>query len=183
MMIVEQSVEWELVNPTQLDLHSNPGCRGGKPVANRLSYSMTILSPYHFYKIMQSQGKSILKKRIFITQWMKVNGAVEVDSWCRVKSCVSSVESCCKRCEQQTFSPVACPVPMFLMINLCFDVAVVDKVALEQVFPRVLLIFPSNHHSAVAPSVRCVIALTRQHVIVSTVLKFQALCLTWHLAG
>jgi hypothetical protein len=55
MMSVEQSVEWELVeklkywektcpsatlfttNPTWSDLGSNPGRRGGKPVANRLS--------------------------------------------------------------------------------------------------------------------------------------------------
>jgi hypothetical protein len=57
MMSVEQSVEWELAGETEvlaenlpqfslcpprilydLDLDSNPGHSGGKPVTNRLSY-------------------------------------------------------------------------------------------------------------------------------------------------
>jgi hypothetical protein len=62
MMSVEQSVEWQLTgetevlgeylpratlsttNPTWLDLGLNPSSRYGKPVNNRLSYGMAIIS-------------------------------------------------------------------------------------------------------------------------------------------
>jgi hypothetical protein len=63
MVIVEQLVEWRLVketevlgenlpratlfttNPTWRDPGSNPGRRGGKPAANRLSYGAPLYFP------------------------------------------------------------------------------------------------------------------------------------------
>jgi hypothetical protein len=55
----------------------------------------------------------------------------------------------------------------------------VDEAALKQASFELLLFFPGNHHSTVTPYssvstlMRCAIALTRQHIITSSVFQFE----------
>jgi hypothetical protein len=106
MVIVEKLVEWRLAgetcpsatlsatNPIWPDPGSNPGCRGGKPATNRLSYGAAISIYLSIYLVSSSAMHNALTGSASYEDVLlfKPSGAVrqwryaEQMSWCLITS-------------------------------------------------------------------------------------------------